>query len=119
MCVGIPMQVVSIYGMRALCRGAAGDAEIDTLLVGDVRPGDWVLTHLGAAREVIVEARARQVQEALDALNAVMRGEAVQSRAAIDLAFADLISRPPELPPHLRGQLTGASSAPAAPQEDA
>lgn len=120
MCVGVPMQVLDVAGMRARCRGAAGEVEIDTLLVGALQPGDWVLTHLGAAREVIDATRALQVQDALDALNAVMQGGAGDARAAIDLAFADLINRPPTLPAHLQmAAPAGAAAGTLDPKGDA
>ncbi len=62
MCIGIPMQVERVEGTRAWCRGRSGAAWIDLMLVGAVRPGDWLLTYLGAAREVLdpVRAHARQ-----------------------------------------------------------
>lgn len=105
MCLGIPMQVIAVdpQGMKARCTGRSGEVVIDTLLVGAVQPGDWVMTHLGAAREIVDAQRARLVGDALDALDVVLQdGESAASAAAIDAAFADLIGREPELPAHLR-----------------
>jgi len=101
MCVGIPMQVIEASGNWAQCAGRNGLVQIDTLLVGAVAPGDWLLTYLGAARECIDAERARQIEQALDALDAVLAG-GDGAQAAMDLAFADLVDREPQLPAHLR-----------------
>ena len=70
------------------------------------RVGDWVLTHLGSAREVISSDEAEKITAALAGLRAVMEGEDLGD------AFADLEANEPQLPPHLRaafeaGQSTG------------
>ncbi len=99
MCVGIPMQVVHGDAGRALCRARDGsEAWIDLLLTGAQPPGTWLLTFLGAAREVIDAARAAQVGSALDALDDLLNGRP----ADLDAAFADLIERGPQLPDFLR-----------------
>ncbi len=107
MCLGIPMQVLEVQGALARCTGRNGEARIDTLLVGTVQPGDWLLTHLNTAREIIDAERARLVDDALDALAAVTQnsGSPEAAQSAIDLAFADLIDREPSLPPHLQALL--------------
>jgi hydrogenase expression/formation protein HypC len=98
MCVGIPMQVRELGLCQALCVDAAGATRwIDTLLVGDPEPGDWLLVFIDAAREVISEARAMQVRDALAAVELAMRGE-----TAVDHLFADLIEREPQLPDFLK-----------------
>lgn len=102
MCVGIPMQVLDVQGTQARCRGRNGEAWLDLLLVGELAPGDWVLSFLGSARERIDAERAQIVNDALDALDAVLSGRA-DAAHSIDAAFADLIGREPQLPPHLRG----------------
>lgn len=106
MCVGIPMRILSCEGIAARASGDEGEALIDLSLTGPLAPGTWVLTHLGAAREVIDATRAAQVSEALSALRAVMSGRGAGA------AFADLEARGPSLPPHLqaaldRGDATG------------
>lgn len=99
MCLAVPMQVQEMRGTRALCTDADGACEsIDTALVGALAPGTWVLCFLGAAREVISEERALAVRAALGALASAMRGDT----AAIDVAFADLVGREPQLPEFLR-----------------
>ncbi|MDD3763804.1 MAG: HypC/HybG/HupF family hydrogenase formation chaperone [Nevskiales bacterium] len=101
MCIGIPMQVERVEGTRAWCCGRSGAAWIDLMLVGGVRPGDWLLTYLGAAREVLDPVRAHAIADALSALDAVLSGDP-SAASSVDAAFADLIEREPQLPPHLR-----------------
>jgi hydrogenase expression/formation protein HypC len=104
MCLGIPMQVVGSDGMFARCRDRDGaEVRIDTMLVGEVAPGDWLLTFLGAAREVLEPDQAALILEAIDGLDAALAGRP----EAIDAAFADLIGRTPQLPDHLRGNAGG------------
>ena len=103
MCLGIPMQVVESAGESAAwCMGREGRALIDTTLVGSQAPGTWLLTFVGAARDVMTPESAARVDAALDALAAVLQGD----NAAIDDAFADLIAREPSLPEHLRRKET-------------
>lgn len=97
MCVGVPMQVVSVDGIAALCSDGRQAETVDLSLLGDVAPGSWLLTHLGCARAIIPEHEARQIMAALDGLRAVMAGGDAGD------AFADLGA--PALPPHLQAAL--------------
>jgi hydrogenase expression/formation protein HypC len=87
MCIGIPMRVIEDHGFSALCEGRDGRAEINMLLTGPQPAGTWVLTFLGSAREVLEEETARRIDAALDAVAAVLAGEAVD----FDAAFGDLV----------------------------
>ena len=99
MCLGIPMQVVEVAGDGAAwCTGRNGRSLVDMTLVGPQAPGTWLLTFVGSAREVMAAEAAARVDAALDALNAVLEGDTT----TIDAAFADLVSREPTLPEHLR-----------------
>ncbi|MFO0584658.1 MAG: HypC/HybG/HupF family hydrogenase formation chaperone [Anaeromyxobacter sp.] len=98
MCLAVPMRVVSVAGPRATCEGRNGLVDVDTLLCGPVAPGDWVLTFLGGAREVVSAEEAARVDAALDALEAIRDGRPPD----LDACFADLVGREPELPEHLR-----------------
>ena len=98
MCLGIPMQVVSVDGHAASCRGRNGFETIDVALIAPVAPGDWLLTWLGAARAQLAADEAARIDRALDALAAIERGEQVE----VADYFADLVARGPELPDHLR-----------------
>ncbi len=95
MCVGIPMQVLSVDGIAATCTDGSRHELVDLSLTGPVPVGGWVLNFLGAARSVLDETEARQIRAALSGLNALMAG------GDLGNAFADLEARPPSLPPHL------------------
>lgn len=96
MCLGIPMQVIETEGVFAWCDGRNGRQRINTMLVGDVAPGQWLLTFLDTARETIDAERAALVNSALDALGLAASGNDFES------CFADLIDREPQLPDFLR-----------------
>jgi len=98
MCLGVPMQVVSQQGSRAVCTSGEEQVEVDMSLVGTQAEGSWVLVFLGSAREVLEPSRAEQIKKALSAVEAVMQG----AEADLDELFADLVDREPQLPPHLR-----------------
>ena len=97
MCLGIPMQVLSVQGPRANCAGRGERLEVDVRLVDAPAVGDWLLVFHGVAREALSEERARDIASALDALDAALAGE-----TDLDRHFADLVNREPELPAHLR-----------------
>jgi len=87
MCLGIPMQVISSDFGFARCRSNDGQVhDIDVRLVGAVEEGTWVLTFLGAAREILDADTAGRISDALKALDLVMQGD-----TNIDHLFADLI----------------------------
>ncbi|MEW8506401.1 MAG: HypC/HybG/HupF family hydrogenase formation chaperone [Candidatus Thiodiazotropha sp.] len=97
MCIGVPMQVVSKQQGYAVCEGMGETRLVDTLLVGEQRIGSWLLVFLDSAREVLSEESAREIAQALQALNLTLRGE-----HDIDHLFSDLVNREPQLPEHLR-----------------
>lgn len=99
MCVGVPMQITSIDGIAAQTTNGKHVELIDLSLTPDARVGDWVLTFLGASREVITADDAQKIGAALEGLRAVMQGGAVGD------AFADIEARGPQLPPHLQAAL--------------
>jgi hydrogenase expression/formation protein HypC len=98
MCVGLPMRVVEGGSTTALCERRGERTRIDTLLVGAVAPGDWLLAYQGSAVRVLSADEAAATDAALAALEAVLAGADDVSRH-----FADLVDRTPELPAHLRG----------------
>lgn len=101
MCIGIPMRVVQTEPGFAWCEGRGERRRVDTSLVGAVEPGRWVLVFLDSARELIDDARAGEIDDALNALEAALRGD------ALDGYFSDLVDREPMLPEHLRGPSGG------------
>lgn len=98
MCLGIPMQVIEVHDNSAVCEGRNGRRLINTMLLGPLEVGQWLLTFLDAGREVIDAERAALVDAALDGLQAVADGGEVN----LDLFFADLVNREPTLPEFLR-----------------
>ena len=94
MCIGLPLQITAITGIAGTVRDS-GDL-IDLSLTPEAQVGDWVLTFLGAAREVISEEEAEKISAALEGLRSVMQGHALGD------AFADLDAATPQLPPHLQ-----------------
>lgn len=106
MCVGVPMQITAIEGIAATTTNGKHTEVVDLSLTPDARVGDWVLTFLGAAREIISADEAQKIGAALDGLRALMNG------GELGDAFADLEENGPSLPPHLQaaldaGQTTG------------
>jgi hydrogenase assembly chaperone HypC/HupF len=101
MCLGIPMKVVAIEGVFAICEGRNGLSRINTMLLGEVVPGQWLLTFLETARETIDFERAQMIDSALDALSVVANGG-----TNFDDCFPDLIGREPQLPDFLKDKTT-------------
>lgn len=98
MCLGIPMQVMEVHENTAVCEGRNGRQLINTMLVGQVEVGQWLLTFLDAGREVIDAEQAALVNDALDGLQAVANGGEMD----MDRFFGDLVNREPQLPEFLR-----------------
>ncbi len=102
MCIGVPMRVTESGPGRARCEGLGQIREVDTLLVGDVSPGTWLLVFLDSAREVLSETEAQRIGKAVQAVGQVMEGAlTVGDTTAIDGLFADLVDREPPKPPSL------------------
>ena len=59
------MQVLEVEDMYAWCDGRNGRKRINTMLIGEVRSGDWLLTFLESAREAIDAERAALINSAL------------------------------------------------------
>ena len=102
MCVGTPLQIISIAGSGlAQCRDGAGEiyaGSIQTQLL-DVPPcaGDWILVHIDTAIRALEPGEAQLIANALEALQRAADGEPFEH------LIADLVDREPELPAHLRG----------------
>jgi hydrogenase expression/formation protein HypC len=97
MCIGIPMRVIRTDDGMAECEGRGRHERLNTMLLGDVTSGAWVLAYQGSALRELSDDEARQTNDALDALDAALAGS-----GDIDSFFADLIGREPTLPPHLK-----------------
>lgn len=88
MCVGIPMKVVVSNGFVAECEGRGRREQLNMMLVGPQEAGTWVLAFLGSAREVLSEDEAARIDDALDAVEAVMNGATDMSGYFPDLQDA-------------------------------
>lgn len=75
MCLAIPMQVIETDGAYAWCEGRGQRERLNTMLVGEVLPGDWVFAQLGQAREKLTAQHAAEIDLALDGVAAALRGE--------------------------------------------
>jgi len=98
MCIGTPMKVVSAGHGIAIAEGRGQTERLNTLMVGELSPGTWVLAFQGSALRVISADEAAQTDAALDALAAVLAGG-----SDTDAHFRDLVDREPQLPAHLQG----------------
>ncbi|MEN2494675.1 MAG: hypothetical protein TECD_00582 [Hyphomicrobiaceae bacterium hypho_1] len=97
MCVGIPMQLINVDGHNSYATDGSKEHFIDLSLVGTQPNGTWVLTFLGSAREILTEADALKIKDAIFALNNMLSGHT----EAHD-AFSDLETGDSRLPPHLQ-----------------
>ena len=70
------MQVTEIDGAFAWCEGRGRRERLNTLLLEEVSPGDWVYAVLGQAREKMTPQHAAEINLALDGLAAALQGEA-------------------------------------------
>lgn len=68
------MQVSASEPGHAWCEGRGERRRINTALVGTVQPGDWLLVFLSDARERMDDARAAEVNAALDLVFGAMQG---------------------------------------------
>jgi hydrogenase expression/formation protein HypC len=106
MCVGVPVQLLAVDGIRGEAIEDGLPCLVDLSLTPEAVPGDWVLNFLGASRGVISPAEAAQISAALAGLRNLMAG------GDLGDAFADLDNRTPQLPPHLQAALdAGKTSA--------
>jgi hydrogenase assembly chaperone HypC/HupF len=75
MCIGIPMQVAEVDGAFAWCKGRGRRERLNTMLLEELSPGDWVFATLGQAREILTPQRADEINLALNGLAAALQGE--------------------------------------------
>lgn len=118
MCLGIPMQVLEPGTHQARCAGPDGEVWVDLALVGPQVAGTWLLTFLGAAREVLDPARAEDIRQALGAVASLQQLGAAARPEDFDQFFADLVGREPQLPDFLRAPSSPADSAVIRTSED-
>ena len=89
MCIGLPMHVLAVRPGQALCDDRHGRQRwIDTALVGECAPDDWLLVFIDAARERLDPERAAEIDATLALLDAALLGEATDRDAAFLLPSA-------------------------------
>ena len=94
MCIAVPMRIVEAEGLSAVARReGAPDLKVDTSLVGELAPGDWVLVFRESVIRTVSEEEAERIGRALACVSAVMAGEA---------AGFEYLTGEPRLPPHLQ-----------------
>ncbi|MDI3565635.1 HypC/HybG/HupF family hydrogenase formation chaperone [Bradyrhizobium sp. Arg816] len=96
MCLGLPMTIVETDGITALCEYGNEQRRVSVMLLSDASVGAKVLVHIDSAVRLLDENEARLISEALDGLEASLKGQ------DCDRFFADLIGHEPQLPEHLR-----------------
>jgi len=90
------MRVVEAHSHFAVCETGGRQKRVNTLFVGEVETGQWLLVFLDSAREILTEEQAHQLNNALLAVD-----QAINGNLDVDHLFADLIERD-RLPPHLQ-----------------
>lgn len=75
MCIGIPMRVVDGGEITALCEGRGERQRINMMMVDNCPPGSWVLVFLGVARDRLTDEEAEEINQTLDEIEAVLRGD--------------------------------------------
>lgn len=70
MCLGIPMQVLDIDGFVARCEAKGVERDVNLFMLQDdpVRPGEFVMVHVGYAIQKISEQDARSAWELYDTI---------------------------------------------------
>lgn len=92
--VGVPARIVCAEGLAAQAVTRHGACAIDLARTGPLPAGAWVLAFRGAARAVIDAERARDIDVALDALEAIACGELDGTHASPGLAhYLTLVNR--------------------------
>lgn len=85
MCLGIPGEVVAITDEATnLATVTVGGVRrtINIGLLDDIRPGDWVLVHVGFAMSKIDEAEAQATLEMLEGLGQAYTDELIALRTS-------------------------------------
>ena len=68
MCLGIPMKVIEVNGFNARCEAKGVEREVSLFMLQDeeVRPGDYVMIHVGYAIQKMTPQEARSAWELFD-----------------------------------------------------
>ena len=68
MCLGIPMQVIEVNGFNARCEAKGVEREVSLFMLQDedIKPGDYVMIHVGYAIQKMSPQEARSAWELFD-----------------------------------------------------
>ncbi len=68
MCLGIPMQVIEVKGFNARCEAKGVEREVSLFMLQDedIKPGDYVMIHVGYAIQKMSPQEARSAWELFD-----------------------------------------------------
>lgn len=82
MCLGIPMQIVSIDGYIARCEAKGVGRDVNLFMMQDnaLAPGDFVMIHLGYAIQKMSEQEALSAWELYDEILATESAGDVSDR---------------------------------------
>ncbi|AHE98008.1 HypC/HybG/HupF family hydrogenase formation chaperone [Thioalkalivibrio paradoxus] len=94
MCLGVPMQVVESGEFTALCERRGEQRRLNMMLVGAQPVGTWVLALKDHAREVLDPGQAEQIDRAVCALEAALRGEGGSEDYFEDLVLPSQVGPP-------------------------
>jgi len=77
MCLGIPMQIVSIDGFNAHCEAKGVGRDVSLFMMQDelLAPGDFVMVHVGYAIQKMSEQEAQSAWELYDEMLALEDSE--------------------------------------------
>lgn len=88
MCIGIPMQVITVEPGHARCLGRGEHRRVNTALVGAAVPGEWLLIFIDSAQERISDERAREINATLDLMDAALQGNSLDLSVGFSLPSA-------------------------------
>ena len=68
MCLAVPARIQAVTGHEAVVETAGITKTIDVSLTPTVKPGDWVIVHVGFTLQIIDDAKARETLAAMAAV---------------------------------------------------
>jgi hydrogenase expression/formation protein HypC len=86
------MQVEALEPGFAWAAGRGERRRVNIALVSECELGDWLLVFIESARERISAERAREIESALDLLEAALRGAHTQAQAAANFTLPSSLS---------------------------
>ncbi len=85
MCIGIPMQVLSVEPGFAEVLGRGTVRRIGTRLIDSPKVGQWLLVFIDDAREIIDDVRAQEVNSTLDLLEQAFNEDEAEAHIGFTL----------------------------------